>query len=221
MPDGETTLRGRDEKEPLCDEDLRLHCRGRLPHWEAGEIPQHITFRLADSLPLALLREWEEELRWIKKGKQSIERRKKIEEALDRGIGACWLRQPEVARVVEDALLHFDGERYRLHGWVIMPNHVHVVVTPQSGRTLSSIIHSWKSFSANSINRLINRRGAFWAEEYFDRAIRNEEHFLKTLAYIAGNPVKAGLCHSEADWPFGHAGKNEKWRWGKPIAEEG
>ena len=217
MTDDGVELRYEGEKVTRFDETSFLHYRGRLPHWEAGEIPQHITFRLADSLPFSLREEWREELDLLKEGKRDIERRRKIEAALDSGIGACWLRQPEIARVVEEALLHFDEERYHLHGWVVMPNHVHVVATPRPDRSLSSVIHSWKSFSATSINRLLHRKGKLWAEEYFDRAIRNEEHFRRTLAYVAGNPVKARLCRNEEDWPFSHAGKGEQWRWGRPV----
>ena len=91
------------------------HSRGYLPHWEAGETPQSITFRLHDSLPRELLERWRGELSYLGEAEQQLERRKRIEAALDTGHGECSLRRPEIGALVENALLHFDGERYRLH----------------------------------------------------------------------------------------------------------
>jgi REP element-mobilizing transposase RayT len=104
--------------------------------------------------------------------------------------------------MVEDALLHFDGERYRIHAWVIMPNHVHVLFTPYGAFMLEDILHSWKSFTAKKANRLLEMVGKFWQEEYFDRFIRDELHFSRALEYIEFNPVKAGLCLKSIDWRF-------------------
>ena len=182
-------------------------------------MPQHIVFRLADSLPRALWERWADELRLLGEKERNAELRDRLQATLDRGYGSCWLWRPEVARAVEGALLHFDGDRYRLHGWSIMPNHVHVIVTPLRDLTLSSIVHSWKSFTAKVANKLFGRQGAFWQEEYFDRAIRNEKDFLETLGYVAGNPVEAGLCEAEEEWPFGHAGHGDDWRWGHGMEE--
>ena len=181
------------------------HSRGYLPHWEAGEIPQSITFRLHDSLPRELLERWRGELANLGETEQQLERRKRIEAALDAGYGECFLKRPEIGALVENALLHFDGERYRLHAWVVMPNHVHVLATPLDGNSLSSIVHSWKSFTAKEANRLMGRAGTFWLEEYFDRAIRDDQHFARAVEYIENNPVKAGLCAQASDWMFGSA----------------
>ena len=176
------------------------HNRGYLPHFEGGEVPQSITFRLHDSLPAALRAEWACELENLPDTEQRLERRKRIEAALDSGYGACHLAKPEVARLVVEALGRFDHERYRLHAWCVMPNHVHVVVTPLANHTLTSIVHSWKSYTANRANRLLGRRGPFWMQEYFDRAIRDENHLIAVVEYIEHNPVKAGLCAEPADW---------------------
>ena len=107
--------------------------------------------------------------------------------------------------MTERALLHFDEARYRLHAWVVMPNHVHVLITPFEGFTLSTILHSWKSYTAKEANRLLHRNGQFWQEEYFDRYIRTEEHYRRAVEYIESNPVMAGLCKKKEDWPFGSA----------------
>lgn len=196
------------------------HSHGRLPHWEGGEIPQSITFRLYDSLPQTLLEQWREELARLPETEHQSERRKRIDAALDAGYGECWLREPRIAKLVEDALLHFDGQRYQLHAWVVMPNHVHVLITPLHGYSLSSLVHSWKSFTAKEANRLLGREGAFWLEDYFDRAVRDERHFNAVVEYIENNPVKAGLCQRAADWRYGGAGDGEAKRAGRPRSQD-
>ena len=132
------------------------------------------------------------------------EKRIQIEAYLDSGRGGCFLRQPEIAALVQENLLHFDGERYCLLAWVVMPNHVHTLIeilrTP-----LAEILHGWKSFTGKAANRRLNRTGDFWQDEYFDRFIRDEEHFHKARRYIENNPVKAGLVKSPEEWIFGSA----------------
>jgi REP element-mobilizing transposase RayT len=181
------------------------HSRGYIPHWEAGEVIQTITFRLADSLPSRVLDQWRRELSAMPDGDANRQRRIRIEQALDRGYGAGSLLDPRIAHLVEDTLLRFDRERYRLHAWSIMPNHVHVIAAPNSARTLSSIVHSWKSFTASKANAIPGRKGAFWAPEYYDRAVRDERHYDNAIAYVAMNPVKAGLCALAEDWRFSSA----------------
>ena len=119
-------------------------------------------------------------------------RRKRFEAMLDAGHGECLLRRPEIAAIVENALLYFDGARYQLHAWCVMPNHVHVLVTPLAGCSLSMLLHSWKSFTAKAINAALGRRGPVWFEEYFDRRIRDEAHYAAALAYIENNPSRGG-----------------------------
>src|SRR5215210_2316958 len=98
------------------------HSRGYLPHFDGGEISQFITFRLKDSLPLSVLDSWRREL-----GREDdAELRRRIEAYLDQGRGNAFLREPAVAAIVERAMLHHDGKRYRLTAWVVMPNHVHL-----------------------------------------------------------------------------------------------
>ena len=179
--------------------------RGYIPHWEVGASPQALTFRLADSLPSAVLDRWQNELKYLPADGQHLERRKRIETALDRGHGEALLLDQSVAEIVERALLHFNGDRYDLHAWCIMPNHVHVVATPRDHWTLADILHSWKPFTAIQINKLLNRSGTLWAREYFDRAIRDEDHFVNAVTYVEMNPVKAGLCASPKDWRFSSA----------------
>ena len=121
------------------------HSRGYLPHFDCGEIPQFITFRLTDSLPAELLCEWRAILEHLPRAEAESELSNRIEAHLDSGAGHAWLKNPAVASVIENALLYFDGRRYNLHSWVVMPNHVHVLLTPTDGYGIPDIVHSLKS----------------------------------------------------------------------------
>lgn len=177
------------------------HNRGYLSHLDADALVQHVVFRLADSLPrdvvsaLALL--------------DRVQQRKRVDALLDAGHGAMVLRHPEVAVIVCNALKHFDGERYRLHAWCVMPNHVHVAFAPIDPHELSAIVGSWKSFTANAINRVLDREGPLWAPDYYDRFVRDDAHYAATASYIEDNPVKAGLCSAASEWPYSSAFRGE------------
>jgi valyl-tRNA synthetase len=180
------------------------HC---LPHWiQSGGI-YAVTFRLADSLPSHVLDAWRREredilLRAQQQGRALTDHEgmeldrlysTRIETFLDSGQGACHLAKPEIASLVRDALRHFDGQRYDLIAWCIMPNHVHVIVRPFEGYDLAGILHSWKSFTAKEANKQLGKTGAFWQEESYDHLIRGEKDFNHHLTYLMGNPEKAGL----------------------------
>ncbi len=124
---------------------------------------------------------------------------------LDQGYGACHLADDRIAALVQNALLHFDGERYRLSAWVLMPNHVHLLAAPLAGHSLSNMMHSIKSYTAQQANKILQRNGRFWFEDYFDRYIRNAKHFENAIGYVESNPVRAGLCNSPGEWRFGSA----------------
>lgn len=181
------------------------YSRGYLPHFDGGEIPQSITFRLADSLPKECLNAWRDELAHLPEKEASAERRRRIEAYLDKGTGKAWLRNSHIAHLVQKGLLYFDGERYRLHAWVVMPNHVHVLLTPGTGWSLADILHSWKSYTTKKANSILGRSGNFWQEEYFDRYIRDERHFVAAVEYIKSNPVSARLCAKNEEWEFSSA----------------
>jgi len=191
-----------------ADEPRGWHSRGYLPHFDAGDVPQSITFRLAGSIPTAVHQQWREELRLGAQASQppspfaAAEERRRIEDYLNRGIGPTWLSDPRIGNLVEGALLFFDGARYRLHAWVVMPNHVHTVITPFADVSMCQLVSSWKSYSATRANALLRRQGAFWQADYFDRFIRSEGHFLAAVSYIENNPVVAGLCSAPEKWRF-------------------
>jgi REP element-mobilizing transposase RayT len=183
-----------------------LHSRGYLPHFDPGSAVQSIVIRLADSLPQAKLLEMQRAL----PVERVAERRMAIEAWLDRGAGACFLRRPECANIVQDQLLHFAGERYKLYAWCVMPNHAHILMHVFQGYPLSKSLQSIKSYSARRLNELLGTSGRIWEPEYFDRWIRSDEHFRNEVEYIEYNPVAAGLCRLAQDWPFSSA----QWRAG-------
>jgi REP element-mobilizing transposase RayT len=112
---------------------------------------------------------------------------------------------PRIARVVESSLLHFQGQRYTLHSWCVMPDHVHALVTPDVDRPLETIVHSWKSFTAHEVNRMLHRSGPLWQRECFAHLVRSAEAFERFLVYVEANPVTAGLCDEASGWPFSSA----------------
>lgn len=113
----------------------------------------------------------------------------RLDQHLDAGHGSCLLRQH--GEIVAGALRHFDGTRYELHAWCVMPNHVHVMFHLDRGEDLPKIVRTWKTFTAFRIGR-----GSIWQREYFDRLIRSPQEFADTRTYIRENPAKAGL----RDW---------------------
>ena len=182
-----------------------------MPHWTVEGGTYAVTFRLADSLPQPVLAAWREErdlllaeleetgaLDRVREDRLRDLFAARIERHLDAGHGACWLRRPEVAAIVADALRHFDGARYHLAAWCVMPNHVHAVVRPLSPHSLSGVVQSWKGFSARMANCQLGRSGAFWQAESYDHLVRDAAELAHAVRYVAENPVRAGL----SDWPW-------------------
>jgi REP element-mobilizing transposase RayT len=179
-------------------EQKGFYKRGKLPHFDQlGEV-QFITYRLADSLPAAALQRAME----LPKAKQTP----RILQLLDSGHGACHLRDPRIATIVQNNLLHFDGERYNLIAWAVMPNHVHVLIECDVAFPLPKLVQGWKSYTANEANKVLGRQGQFWQDDYFDRAARNLDEVEAFARYIEYNPVTAGLVTRMEGWPFSSAG---------------
>jgi REP element-mobilizing transposase RayT len=176
------------------------HQRGYLPHFDAPGVTQFVTFQLNDSFPVDRRPQWE----IILSDPDNSTKRKKLEAWLDRGHGQCWLRQKDVACVVETVLREFDGRDYQLHGWVVMPNHVHLVVGVWD-LPLVKLINGWKGKSSRGANKFLGRRGAFWQEDYYDTLIRDEAHLKRAVRYTEQNPAKAFLTKTARDWPWSSA----------------
>ena len=210
-----------------------IHHRGYLPHVKREGALYFVTFRLEDSLPKEVLQRFLDEkaqrLRSLKSGKgeacisphlttprngvEEIDRdyQRKLERYLDKGVGACHLRRPDVATIVAEALTHFHGVQYLLDEWVIMPNHVHLIIWPMPCFNLSEILKGRKQFTATQANRLLGRTGKpFWQVESYDHWIRDDAEKLRTRRYIRFNPVKAGLCATAEDWQWGSAWSEQR-----------
>jgi len=208
-----------DPSEPIAN------LTGNLPHWRQQGATYFVTFRLADSMPQEKLQQWlDEREAWLKANPEPHAPEQRLEyherfparfqQWLDANYGSCVLEIPEVKTIVENALRHFDGDRYRLGEFVVMPNHVHVLVTPLGKHTLSEILHSWKSFTAKEIvkveaasrrlnNSAIKTRDAsstaeaasrrlegsrVWQKESFDHIVRSPDQLDRIVQYIRDNP---------------------------------
>ena len=191
-----------------------------LPHWFQPGTLTFVTFRTADSLPQATLQLWyRQQVDWLDRigisatretlnqlvsdlpeDKQNsfLKRKNQVwNDYLDLGYGKCLLKQPEIANIVADAMRFFDGQRYNLDRFVIMPNHVHVIVQFREGFPLRKQTDSWLRFSATQINQLLGLKGSFWQPEPFDHLIRSLDQFEYLRDYVWDNPTKAGLKEGE------------------------
>jgi REP element-mobilizing transposase RayT len=181
------------------------YSRGYLPHWDHPGMIQTLNFRLAGSLPASVVEQWKVELGQQPESEAAKTIYWRVEKYLNAGHGECWLQRTDIARLTENALLHFDGQRYRLLAWCVMPNHVHAMIETREGFPLPDVLHSWKSFVGNQANKVLRRHGEFWQREYLDRYIRHADHYAQAVAYIEENPVKAGLARVKTDWPWSSA----------------
>ena len=190
--------------------NVKIRYGANLPHWTREGATYSVTFRLADSVPLEVLERWRkkrEQLAVRSAPRELTEHElrrlaelhgERVENYLDAGCGACVLRDPRAAEIVAKAIRHFEGDRYTLLAWCVMPNHVHVVFSPKPGFELESILHSWKSFTATMINRALVREGVLWQAESFDHLIRDADELSRAIEYVLKNPERAGL----GDWPW-------------------
>jgi len=193
--------------------------QGILPHWFQAGVTYFVTFRTDDSVPQSLLRSWHRRRdEWLRRHhidpsrsnwKSLLSADPELDREydtqftrafmayLDRGYGACELRARQSAEIVASALRHFDGERYGLSEFVVMPNHVHALLCLLGDTKIETQCRSWKKFSAGEINRLLDRSGRFWQEESIDHLVRSVEQYENLQRYIAENPIKAGLREGE------------------------
>jgi putative DNA methylase len=171
--------------------------RRHLPHhYEAGH-PIFLTWRLHGSLPAG-----RSFTRQLTSGKAFVA----MDRALDTAVaGPRYLRMPQIARMVQEAIHWRDDRDYSLHSYAIMPNHVHLLITPI--REVSGIMQSLKRFTAREGNRMLGLTGrAFWQDESYDRLVRNDGEFGRIVSYIEMNPVKAGLARASEEFPWSSAG---------------
>jgi len=202
--------------DPSGELQIHEHCR---PHWSQSGAVVFITFRTRDSIPREVVRRWEQEKReWLRrhgiasaahwsvvvptlpeKDRQAFTTtfNRAREVFLDSCHGRCLLKRPELSRIVADSLLHFDGQRYRMGDFVVMPNHVHLLAAFPSADSMKMQCDSWLHYTAFRINQAIGAEGEFWQEEPFDHLVRNPKQYEYLRVYIADNPRKAGLKPGE------------------------
>jgi putative transposase len=182
------------------------HQRGYLPHFDAPGVTQFVTLQLHDSFPVTRRADLETTLH--ESGESA--NRQKLEAWLDRGHGECWLRRRDVARVVENVLLEGDGRAYRMQAWVIMPNHVHLVVEVWDV-PLGRLVAGWKGKSSRLANALLRRSGKFWHVDFYDTLVRDETHMKRAVRYTEQNPVKAFLAKTAREWPWSSARHRDEY----------
>jgi REP element-mobilizing transposase RayT len=173
------------------------HSRGYLPHFDANTLVQHVIFRTRGALPDHLVHPRPDEL--------LIDRVKRIDAALDDSREGQIFASPKNANIMQEVLKFFDGRRYDLQAWCIMPNHVHVVLVVRHDILLGEIVRSWKRSVTWQINREQHSVGSIFAKDYYDRYVRNLKHGETIIHYVEANPIKAGLCSNPDDWLWSSA----------------
>jgi REP element-mobilizing transposase RayT len=195
-----------------------------LPHWRQEGATYFVTFHLDDALPenkrqelRSMRRQWEllhpqpcGEADWESYARQVTV---KAERWIDEGHGQCHFAQAEHAKTLSDAFLFFQDQWYQVFGYVVMPNHCHLISRPMGAYSLEAILRAWKGYAARQINRAVAGSGVVWQQESYDRIVRDEEHLYRVVQYIGRNSAKAGLSRDrwhrwihprwqEAGWDF-------------------
>ncbi len=198
--------------DPKADTQIYENLR---PHWSQAGAVVFITFRTADSIPRKVIELWEREKReWLRlRGyghlghwsdvvptlhhKERAEFQTQFdrcrEDFLDTCQGQCLLKQPNLAQIVADSLLHFDGDRYRMGDFIVMPNHVHLLAVFATAESIMVQCDSWLHYTAFRINQATGGKGKFWQQEPFDHLVRSSVQYDYLRQYIVENPIKARL----------------------------
>ena len=195
--------------------------RRDIPHWDFSNARQHISFRLSDSLSQIQLNKLKKQIEDNPPSRRDYYLHREIEEWINRGIGSCILSIPELARCVIDSLYCFNEERYHLYQWVVMPNHIHVLIRVFPKNPMCDIVNYWKRYTSMRFNEILtdlkssNRfpkgyidnilntfKGNYWIVDYWDVLIQNDNHFHLESKYITENPVKARLVEKAEDYPW-------------------
>jgi type I restriction enzyme R subunit len=188
-------------------EPVRFYQSNRIPHWRQDGCTYFVTFRLGDALPEAIRNKIEDERnQWLADRGGAFERQSELQiqeyerrfgglldESLDRGSGSCVLKIPELRAVIQAAIAYLDKTKARMGDFVIMPNHIHALMTPLEGFKLEETLQSLKGFTAREINRMSGKAGSLWQRDSFDRIVRDGAELAHFQDYIANNPVAARL----------------------------
>ncbi len=207
---------------PLSYKEMYIR---NLPHIQPPGATFFITYRLVGSLPVSVIKQLNEEYYQIEnsitcndavevKNQRANKRRLEFfgrwDSELDNSkYGPHWLSLPEIGRIIRDSLHHHNSRLYDIDTFCILSNHVHVIFTPLMTKarvytSLAKIMHALKSYTANTANRILDRKGQFWQHESYDHVIRNEEELLHYRSYVLNNPVNAKLVDSAERWPWSY-----------------
>lgn len=204
--------------------------RRHLPHQIPADNPIFLTWNLKGAMPRDVIERLKRERTRLesmpqRKGesprKRAIRNGKLIFARADDFLdgttsGPLYLRDPECAQIVEDAVLRLANKNYTLWAWCVMANHVHVLLTPRD--KLAVITQRLKGATSREINKLQNELGrTFWQDESYDHWARDDEELLRIIHYIENNPVKAKLCAQPGDWPWSSARLRDGWPAGTPY----
>ena len=184
--------------------------RKKLPHWKQNGCTYFITFRLKDSIPQSKLIDWNQRrILWLNSRgidpntptqclTEKLTDSQKTEyyqqftqyyhDLLDSGLGKCELRDPGNSKIVAESLYYFNKTRYNMGDFIVMPNHVHLLVSPLDDWSLSLLLQSWKRRTAREINKRTQSTGNLWQPESYDHIVRNEAQLSRIQKYIADNP---------------------------------
>jgi len=180
-----------------------------------------ITYRLKFTLPSKIMEEFARRRQeWLKEWENALPEDKQAAKVREAGLRFAWfdelldksfevpgfLQSQEITDIIATAFQHFNGLRYRLIAYCVMPNHVHALILPlqdAEGNSFSParIIYGWKRYTANRINRSLGRTGSLWQKESYDHVVRDEKEMINVTEYIIQNPVRAGLVKNWEEWP--------------------
>ena len=186
----------------------------KLPHWQPPEETFFLTYRLAGSIPQAIIEQLRHDYLKAKldPDNQTLDKREEVrrnhflafENELDNNLNEpYWLKDDRIATITMESLFFNDSKLYTLLASCIMSNHVHIMIRLlPAAPPLSVVMQNHKKFTAVQSNRVLQRSGPFWAEESFDTIIKDNSHFYNTVFYIIQNPVKAGLVTDWYNWKW-------------------
>jgi REP element-mobilizing transposase RayT len=217
---------------------MKTFYRRNLPHWQPEAQTFFVTFRLWNSLPSFVIERLKKEKERLSlesndpsesQEEKSLRIARHIFECMDDALAqessrnknhtTLWLANPDIADLLQEAIIFRNGKEYDLHRYVIMPNHAHLLITPLSKvgterrsvptltvPALTRIMQGLKRWTALKANRILGRTGRFWQEESFDHCVRDQRAFHRIIRYIDANPIKAGLCEQPSKWRWCSSG---------------
>ncbi len=205
----------------ISGENMKAYYKSRnLPHLFADDKPIFITYRLDFTLPQKVMQDYSRLIEdWIRdlEDLSDAERARHLKDKdqrffawFDRLIAVSpevpqLLHKDGIREIIEESFKHFDGVRYTLLSYCIMPNHVHVLIYPKLQEdglifSIPHIVYTWKKFTGTAINRILGKQGSLWQKEIYDSLVKDDAGLTNVVEYIVNNPVKAKLVNEWQQW---------------------